>query len=89
MSSIETDRRSPGPAFYRLLLRELAGPTLFTFFVLSIVVVTDDLAGFSHLVMNRGLGAGSVAAMGVYRLIPAVEQILPFAILIGSEVGSH
>ena len=83
MSLPRTGHRRPGWTLYRHLLVELTPPTLFTLLVLSIVVLTQDMLQFSDLVMNRGFGAGAVASLSLYRLLPAIAWMLPFAVLMG------
>lgn len=87
MPGIEIDVRGPGWTFHRQVLRELIWPTLFTLFVLSVVVLTEDMLAFANLVVNRGFGAGTVASIALYRLLPAIQEILPFSVLIASLVA--
>ncbi len=87
MSSPRTGHRRPGWTLYRHLLVELTPPTLFTLLILSIVVLSEDMLQFSDLVLNRGLGAGAVASLALYRLVPAVTWMLPFAVLMGSLIA--
>ncbi len=87
MSLPRTGHRRPGWTLYRLLLVELTPPTLFTLLILSIVVLTEDMLQFSDLVLNRGLGAGAVASLALYRLVPAIAWMLPFAVLMGSLIA--
>lgn len=82
-----TDRRGPGWTLYVLLVREASGPTLLTLLSLTVIVLTDDMLQFSDLVLNRGLGAGPVASMALYRLVPAISWMLPFAVLMGSLIA--
>ncbi len=81
------DPRRLGPTLRRHFLREVALPTVFLLVVLSLLVLTEDMLGFSVLVMNRGLGAGAVASTALYKLVPALGSMLPFAVLTGCLVG--
>lgn len=84
---MKTDRRRPGLTLFGLLFREAAGPTLLTLLILTVIVLTDDMLRFSDLVLNRGLGAGPVGSMALYKLVPALSWMLPVAVLMGSLIG--
>ena len=75
--------RRPGRTLYHYLLREMTLPTLFTLLILTVLFLTEDMLRFSELVMNRGLGAGAVASISLYKAVPAVTWSLPFAALMG------
>ncbi|MDJ0847530.1 MAG: LptF/LptG family permease [Myxococcota bacterium] len=81
------DPRRMGGTLRRHFLLEVALPTLFLLVVLSLLVLTEDMLGFSVLVMNRGFGAGAVASTALYKLVPALGSMLPFAVLTGCLVG--
>ncbi len=80
-------QRIPGPTLLRHIGSTLPGPALFILAVLTIVVLTQDMLAFSDLVMNRGLEAGSVAALAIDRAIPALAWMVPFATLLGCLVA--
>ncbi len=81
------DARRMGPTLRVHFLLEVALPTLFLLVVLSLLVLTEDMLGFSVLVMNRGFGPGAVASTALYKLVPALGSMLPFAVLTGCLVG--
>ena len=79
--------RRPGGTLYRYFLVEMVFPTVFALGGFTLVVLTQDLLGFTDLVINRGLGAGPVARMAFLQTVPLVAQVLPFAVLVGSLVA--
>jgi len=58
-------------------------PTAIALFVLVLVILTQDLLGYTDLVINRGLGAGAVARIALYQTFPLVAMTLPFAVAVG------
>jgi lipopolysaccharide export system permease protein len=79
--------RRPGGTIYRLVGLELWIPTFFTLIALSLMLLTQDLLGFAELVINRGLGAATVAWIAFYQTVPVVAQVLPFSVLVGCLIG--
>ena len=79
--------RRPGATLYRHLIVEMVFPTLFTLGGLTAVILTKDLLGYSDLVINRGLGAETVAWIAFYQTVPLAGQMLPFAVLVGCLVA--
>ena len=79
--------RRLGPTLRRHLLVEMLLPTLLLLLLLSVLVLTEDMLGFSVLVMNRGFGPGAVASTALFKLIPAIDHMLPFALLTGCLVA--
>lgn len=69
------------------IIQELIRPTLLALGGLTALVLTKDLLGFSDLVINRGFGAGAVATIAFYEIVPLLSRTLPFALLIGTLVG--
>ncbi len=81
------DTRRPGGTLYRSTIAEMLIPTAFTLAILTVLLLTQDLLGFSDLVINRGLGLGTVLWIAFYETVPLVTQTLPFALLVGSLMG--
>jgi lipopolysaccharide export system permease protein len=54
---------------------------------LTVVVLTTHLLGYSDLVINRGVGAGDVAAMLFYQGVPVAARMFPFSLLVGALVA--
>jgi lipopolysaccharide export system permease protein len=81
------ERRRPGWTLTRHILGEMTGPVFFALLVLTIIVLTEDMLAASDLVLNRGIPAQIVASMTVYRLVPAIAWMLPFAVLMGSLIA--
>ncbi len=77
----------PGPTIYRLVLSEALRPAAFALFGLTLVVLTRDFMLLSELVVNRGLGAGTVLRLALLAALPIAAQMFPFAVLIGCLVG--
>ena len=84
--SLTSDRR-PGRVLRRYFAREMAVPMLFSLVGLTIIVLTQDLLGYTDLVINRGLGVGAVALMAFYQAVAVVARTLPFAVLLGSLIA--
>lgn len=76
-----------GPTLRWYIIQELIRPTLIALSGLTALVLTKDLLGFSDLVINRGFGAGAVATIALYEIVPLLSRTLPFALLIGTLVG--
>ena len=68
----------------RYFARELAFPTVFALAGFTLVVLIQDLLGYTDLVINRGLGIGTVAWIAFYQTLPLAARTLPFAVLVGS-----
>jgi LPS export ABC transporter permease LptG/LPS export ABC transporter permease LptF len=79
--------RKPGRTLYRYVATETLRPTLFALIGLTTVVLTQDLLGFSDLVVNRGLSAWTVALIGFYKAVPIASLMFPFAVLMGCLVA--
>jgi len=79
--------RPLGPTFYRYVALEALRPTLFALIGLTVVVLTKDLLGFSNLVINRGLGVGSVTLIAFYKAVPIAALMFPFSVLLGCLVA--
>jgi LPS export ABC transporter permease LptG/LPS export ABC transporter permease LptF len=75
------------PLLFRAVVRELRWPILVTLIGLTMLMLTKELLGFSDLVLNRGFGVGTVAAIAMYELVPIATRTLPFAVLVGVLVG--
>lgn len=73
-----------GPTLYRYVARELLLPTAFAVAVLTLVVLTKDLLGWTDLIINRGLGVGPVSRIAAYEAIPQLTRVLPFAAMMGA-----
>ncbi len=61
----------------------MAGPTLFSLFGLTGVVLTKELLGYSDLVINRGLGAEAVLQIAFFQIVPLLTLVFPLAVLMG------
>ena len=86
MSREVPTRRRVGlrPALLRCFVRELWFPTALAVAGFTLVVVIQDLLGYTDLVINRGLGLGTVAWIAFYQTLPLAARTLPFALLVGS-----
>jgi len=62
-------------------------PSAFTLGALTIMLLTQDLLGYTELVVNRGLGLSAVARIAFYQTVPLVALTLPFAMLVGCLIG--
>ncbi|MDJ0785980.1 MAG: LptF/LptG family permease [Myxococcota bacterium] len=82
-----TPNRVPGRRIRRLVLGNLPGPTAVLLGVLTLLVVTQDLLGFSDLVLNRGLPASVIGGITLDRAIPSIAWMIPFATLLGGLVA--
>jgi LPS export ABC transporter permease LptG len=71
----------------RAFLRELAFPTALAVAGFTLVVVIQDLLGYTDLVINRGLGLATVAWIAFYQTLPLAARTLPFALLVGALAG--
>ena len=87
MRSPAPKHRRPGGTIYELVAFELWFPTVFTLLALTVMLLTQDLLGFAELVINRGLGASTVAWIAFYQTVPVVAQVLPFSVLVGCLIG--
>ena len=81
------EHRRPGGTLYWAVIREMVPPSLLALFVLIVVLLTQDLIGFSELMINRGLGFRSAASFIFFEIVPLVSIALPFATLVGCLVG--
>ena len=79
--------RPLGPTFYRYVALEALRPTIFALLGLTTVVLTKELLGFSILVINRGLGVGTVALIAFYKAVPIAALMFPFSVLLGCLVA--
>ena len=84
--SLASDRRL-GRVLHRYFAREMAIPMIFSLVGLTLVVLTQDLLGYTDLVINRGLGVGAVALMAFYQAVALVARTLPFAVLLGGLIA--
>jgi lipopolysaccharide export system permease protein len=80
-------RRRLGRTLWRVVLRELAFPTLYALAGITFLVLAADLVGYSDLVVNRGFGAVEVGWVALYRSVPMLVRAIPFAVLIGVLVA--
>ncbi|MGH7961500.1 MAG: LptF/LptG family permease, partial [Candidatus Binatia bacterium] len=76
-----------GATLTRYVARELVFPTALSLVGLTVLILTKDLLSFSDLVINRGFGAGAIALIAFYEIVPLIAQTLPFAVLIGALAG--
>ena len=81
------ESRRPGGTLYRSIVAEMLVPTVFTLAILTVLLLTQDLLSFSDLVINRGLGFGTVVLIAFYQTVPLVTQTLPFSLLVGCLMG--
>jgi lipopolysaccharide export system permease protein len=79
--------RPLGFTFYRYVAREALRPTIFALVGLTVVILTNDLLGYSDLIINRGLEAGTVGAMALYETVPIAALMFPFSVLVGCLVA--
>jgi len=79
--------RRPGGTLYRYLIREMIVPSALALGGFTLVVLTNDLLGFSELVINRGVSAATVLAIAGLKAIPVAAQMLPFAVLVGALIA--
>lgn len=86
-ASVPPRRRRLGRTLRRAVVRELALPTGFALAGITMLVLAADLVVYSDLVLNRGFGAGEVAWVALYRLVPMLARAIPFAVLIGALVA--
>lgn len=70
-----------------MFAREMAVPAAFALAGLTLAVLAKDLLGYTDLIINRGLGFGSVALIALHRSIPLAAAMLPFAVLVGCLSG--
>jgi lipopolysaccharide export system permease protein len=79
--------RPLGATTYKYVAREAVRPTLFALLGLTAVILTKDLLGYSDLIINRGLSAGTVVAMAFYQAAPIAALMFPFSVLLGCLVA--
>ncbi len=79
--------RRPGLTIYRYVVEEALRPSIFSLLGLTVVVLTQDLLGFSDLVVNRGLSGRVVALIALYKTAPTVTLMFPFSVLLGCLVA--
>ncbi len=79
--------RRPGSTLYRYLILEMVFPTLYTLGGLTLVVMTQELVGYSEMVINRGVSLGEVAALALFQMLPVLGSMLPFGVLVGGLVA--
>lgn len=79
--------RNPGPTLYRYFVQEMVFPTLYTLGGLTLVVMTQELIGYSEMVINRGVSLADVGALAVFQMLPVLASMLPFAVLVGGLVA--
>ena len=87
MSVADLVHRRPGLTLYRYVALEALVPSLLALLGLTTVVLTQDLLGFSDLVVNRGLSTATVAKIAFLKAVPTASLIAPFAVLIGCLVA--
>jgi len=69
------------------LVSEMLLPSLYAIAAFGVVVLLTDLLGYAELIVNRGMGAGEVARIAGFQLLPTLARTLPFAVLVGVLVG--
>jgi len=79
--------RSPGTTLSRYVTHEIWRPVGFALIGLTLVILIQDLLGFSDLVINRGLGVGDVAGIAFAEAVPVAARMFPFALLVGTLVA--
>jgi len=79
--------RWPGTTLSRYLKREIWRPVAFALFGLTLVILIQDLLGFSDLVINRGLRIADVAGIAFDQAVPVAARMFPFALLVGALVA--
>jgi LPS export ABC transporter permease LptG len=79
--------RQPGPILYRYIAPEALRPAAFSLLGLTAMVLTRDFMQLSELVINRGLGTGTVAKLALLEAVPIAANMFPFAVLIGCLVA--
>ena len=77
----------PGTTLSRYLKREIWRPVAFALFGLTLVILIQDLLGFSDLVINRGLRIADVAGIAFDQAVPVAARMFPFALLVGALVA--
>ncbi len=84
--SLPTHRR-PGGTLYRYVAVETLVPTGIALLGLTAVVLTKDIVALFPALVNRGVPGSTVAAIAVYKAIPILAWMFPFALLIGALVA--
>lgn len=79
--------RRPGKTLYRYLASETVIPTGLSLLGLTAVVLTKDLVALFPALVNRGVAGSVVAAIALYKAIPILAWMFPFAVLIGALVA--
>jgi len=79
--------RHPGRTLYRYILSEAMVPTGVSLLGLTAVVLTKDLVALFPALVNRGVSGSAVAAIALYKSIPILAWMFPFALLIGALVA--
>ena len=87
MAGPEHASRRPGQTLSRYVAREAFVPVAIALLGLTLVVLTRDLIGFTELVLNRGVGALSMARIAFYEAVAVATTVLPFAGLIGALIA--
>jgi LPS export ABC transporter permease LptG len=86
MSRLTSSRR-PGWTLYAYVARETLVPFAFALLGLTLAILTQDLIGFSELVINRGLGVIEVSLIALYEAVPVAAFMFPFALLVAALVA--
>ena len=87
MSRDRPPGRSPGATLSRYVAREIWRPVCFALIGLTLIILIQDLLGFSDLVINRGVGMREVLGIAFAQAVPVAARMFPFALLVGTLVG--
>ena len=79
--------RSPGATLSRYVAREIWRPLCFSLIGLTLIILIQDLLGFSDLVINRGVGMREVLGIAFTQAVPVAARMFPFALLMGTLVA--
>lgn len=79
--------RRPGKTLYRYVAAETLVPSGLALLGLTAVVLTKDLVALFPALVNRGVPGRTVAAIALYKSIPILSWMFPFALLVGALVA--
>ncbi len=79
--------RSLGWTLYRYVGREMVFPFLFTLGGLTMMVLTKELLRLSDLLINRGIGAATVASIAFFTAVPIATEVVPLSLMVGALVA--
>jgi lipopolysaccharide export system permease protein len=77
-------RRRVFGTLLRYVARQALFPTSLALAGFTFVVLSQQLLGWTDLVINRGLGVGTVGRIAFFEAVPQAARTLPFAVLVGS-----